>query len=82
MKVHTLHQSQQDSDLYILRVDKTPLTILYGQISLTSSLLRYLPKDYSDFGSNSSEQFKGNDVPMKRAKVKEDDSGQLTDAME
>ena len=30
MKVHTLHQSQYDGDLYLVQMEKCPINILYG----------------------------------------------------
>ena len=83
MKVHCLHQSQLDGDLYVLRVNKTPLTILYGSITRQSSLLRYLPRNYSDFVANkpiedSTEINQGE--PQQKLKRAKHDS--LTDAME
>ena len=47
MKVHCLSQSQMDGDLYLLQPKKYPLNLLYGQITRNSSILRYLPTNYS-----------------------------------
>ena len=52
MKVFTLSQSQIDGDLYVLKTEKTPLTIMFGQITKTSSILKYLPRDFNDFGNS------------------------------
>ena len=48
MKLHTLGQSQVDGDLHLLQLKKNPFNILYGSIAKTSSLLRYLPRHYSE----------------------------------
>lgn len=52
MKVHTLSQSQVDGDLYVMQLNKHPLTLLYGQITANSSLLRYLPRNYEEYAKH------------------------------
>jgi len=72
MNLHTISQSQLDGDLYIMQIKKCPLTILYGQITKTSSILRYLPKNYSNFQkamhSNSNEDIENSGIQNEEMK--------------
>lgn len=86
MKVHTIYQSQIDGDLYVLESEKLSINILYGSITKTSSLLKYLPKNYDDFQNCLQPSFsvpeKKEDINgLKRQKVIENQISFKTDLM-